>query len=51
MTMQLNKRVNDCVRLLNDGRLLEKLSGTRAEVSPSMFDWPPRQREGVPDIH
>ena len=27
MTMQLNERVNDCARLLNDGRLLAKLSG------------------------
>ena len=51
MTMQLNERVNDCDRLLNDGRLLAKLSGTRAEVSPNMFDWPLQQREGVPDIH
>ena len=27
MTMQLNERVNDCARLLNDERLLARLSG------------------------
>ena len=48
MTMQPNERVNNCARLLSDGRLLEKLSG---DVSPHMFDWPLHQREGLSDIH
>ena len=56
MTMLLNERVKNCARLLNVGRLLEKTKwsgccGTRAEVSPHMFDWPLQQREGLPDIH
>jgi hypothetical protein len=35
MTMQLDKRLNECTRILNDGKLLAVLSG--AEVSLFLF--------------
>ena len=55
MTMQLNERVNDCARLLNDGRLLAKLSGW--DVVAQKLKYHPTcliglyNREDLPDIY
>ena len=50
MTMQLNKRVNECATNLNDGKLLAKLSGgdvvaTRTEISFCLPDRTVQQGE------